>query len=136
MLRIVCLLVLCISLCYGFEYERLSGFHLHNGQELDAELVPRDGDINVSWNIYQFITVTFSGFDNDETVKLHMQSEQYDHIFVEFKEIPSTDEKYEIPIAGIIPGTYTLTITGEQSGDVAFMGKIDVALPRAPIKFF
>ena len=124
----------CVCLVSSVEYERLKGFHLQRGQELSAQALPKDVEenFNVNWSIYQFITVSFSDFDQDETVRIRLFSEHHERIF---EDIEVAKEEYEIPIAGVTPGSFTLEITGEQSGSIAHMSHINIG-PPAPIKFF
>ena len=123
--------ILFIVLIQVNAYERLTGFHLNNGDQLSAHSLKRDVeeiDVNTNWYIYTFITISYSGFDLDETVSFTLENESSTRVF---DNIPVEKGAHEFPVGGVLPGeNYTFTITGEQSGHTATMDHIKINLPR------
>ena len=115
-------------------YEKVNAFYLHNGEALSANALPKDAESEyvVRWKIYQFVTVHFGVFEDDSSVIVALDGDSETHTF---GVIDATEESYEIRVAGILPGTYSLVLRGAESGHVAKMDHI-VIDPPAPIKFF
>lgn len=110
-------------------YDRVNGFHLNKGEHLDFHLHKGDR-INARWNIYQFVKVSFAGFENDETVKITLSDHAGNQ--VSYNNIKVDLQEFEVPISRVIPSSEALlTITGEQSGETASFRNININSPRA-----
>ena len=126
---LVIALVCLISVGSCFEYKENYGFHLHNGENLSAHSLEREveADFNVNWKIYEFFTVSFTGFALDSTLTMDLSN---DHSHRIFEKIPVAEGEYQIKLAGVLPGeNYKLVLTGDQSGHIASMDHISIEKP-------
>eukprot|EP00011_Vannellida_sp_DIVA3-517-6-12_P014895 CAMPEP_0114613128 /NCGR_PEP_ID=MMETSP0168-20121206/4972_1 /TAXON_ID=95228 ORGANISM="Vannella sp., Strain DIVA3 517/6/12" /NCGR_SAMPLE_ID=MMETSP0168 /ASSEMBLY_ACC=CAM_ASM_000044 /LENGTH=132 /DNA_ID=CAMNT_0001824123 /DNA_START=17 /DNA_END=415 /DNA_ORIENTATION=+ len=82
-----------------------------------------------TFNIYDFVDVSFEGFEKDETVTVQI-ADEHGHSLV-LEGLPAADGFAHLPVARIIPtDAAVITVTGEQSGVVGSYTGITVAVPN------
>lgn len=83
----------------------------------------------VAFNIYDFVDVSFAGFENDNTVTVSI-ADEHGNSFV----LPSTEVSEgvaRLPIARIMPSDVAVvTVTGDQTGEVGSYPGISVSIPN------
>ena len=92
----------------------------------DAPSHERDA---VLFNIYDFVDVSFEGFEADETVTVSI-ADEHGNSFV----LPSTEVSAgvaRLPVARIMPSDVAVvTVTGDQTGQVGSYPGITVSIPN------